>query len=156
MFHVKQLHFAVYIFLIFSLFLPAMSLPQDFKNANELYFQGELEKAISAYTELIEKEPENISIWVNLALVYRDLGLYSEAISSLKHISYIPPSEKTAISQEEILNLLAWLYYYSGKIKEAEDTFYQVLHSTIPPFHHSTNSPIHYFKCIFWLRKSEH
>lgn len=84
---------------------------------------------------MLEKEPENIELWVNLALCQRDLGLYSEAIYSLKHVIYVPSNE-TTIPKEEVLNLPGWLYYYSGKIEEAENTFYQVHHSTIPPSSH--------------------
>lgn len=101
---------------------------RDFEEA-WLYFQGEQEKAISAYLGLIEKEPANISVWVNLALAYRDLGLYTEAISSLRHASRISLPEKTTIPKEEVLDLLAWLYYCTGNTNGVENTFRQIISS---------------------------
>ncbi|HCJ67319.1 MAG TPA: hypothetical protein DHV62_08375, partial [Elusimicrobia bacterium] len=133
MFHVKQLNFLSHlsIFLFFFLLLHISGYAEELGNANELYFQGEPEKAVEVYLKKIEEEPANINYWVNLALTYRDLALYPEAIASLKHASYAyPPGGDNTVSKEEILNLLAWFYYYSGRIEEAEDTFSQVLKST--------------------------
>jgi len=134
----KQLRLAFGIFIFGILAISKLSFSGEFEKASELYFQGKGEQAISQYQELLKKKPGNLEGWVNLALMARDAGLYEQAISYLKHALSIYP-QKPSLSKEvitsevitsnEILNLLAWIYFYTIDFNSAENIFRKILSS---------------------------
>ncbi len=73
--------------------------------ADELFEQGELKKAESAYLKLLSKEPNDASLFNKLGLIYLEHKNYKDARSALQAALKIEPGNDT------FYNNLGLLYY---------------------------------------------
>lgn len=83
------------------------------ESATSLYHEGRLEEAILKYKKAQKLFPESTLINLNLAVIYKDLGLYRQAIEEYKK------ALKNSPDDVYILKNLGLAYYLNDDLKEA-------------------------------------
>jgi serine/threonine protein kinase len=58
--------------------------------------QGEYQKAIAAYSEVVKIRPESVGAYFNLGLAYEKLGQQKEAIKAFKQVTVLEPNHALA------------------------------------------------------------
>jgi tetratricopeptide (TPR) repeat protein len=69
----------------------------EFLLATTLYMSGELEKAESAFLELLADDPNQINVLLNLGFLYIDSGRFSDAILMFEQVNEHAPNQESAI-----------------------------------------------------------
>jgi len=87
---------------------------QYIEKASRLADEGDTEEAIQAYNLAIEREPQQVGGYYNLAILYHSLGKADEAIKNLQKAAALNPVDAS------IFNNLGVLYYSKGILNEAE------------------------------------
>ena len=82
-----------------------------------LYYEGRLEEAILEYRKAQEMNPELTSPKLNLAVIYKDLGLYPQAIEEYKK------ALESSTDDGYVLKNLGLAYYLNGQLKEAIEVY---------------------------------
>ncbi|MCX7661213.1 MAG: tetratricopeptide repeat protein, partial [Candidatus Omnitrophica bacterium] len=121
-FLIKILKTILTIFLFLGISLARISYDEAsdlYTKANIFYSCGEFNKAIEIYQKLIQND--NLSAYLNLAIILKDLTRYSEAIELLKSIY-----EKFK-DRRSLLILLGRLYYLNDQIDLAINAFKKIL-----------------------------
>ena len=95
-----------------------------FKRAEALYNEARFTEAIDVYKQIINKNPENISAYLNLAYIYKDLAEYRQAIAFIKETPHL-------LKNPIIVRLLARLYYLKGESQQAIFFLNQLLSSNL-------------------------
>jgi stage II sporulation protein D len=85
------------------------------------YFQGKPEAALKEYRQFVVLNPDNFEGWINLAIIYRDLDRYPEAIEAYKRAVDIKGDEPLAFCD------LGWIYYDTGDSSRAYESFQKAL-----------------------------
>lgn len=115
--------FSCLIALLFLLFrenigLAESDINKDLKEAIIAYNNAEFTKAIKIYKKLISRG--NIEGYLNLGVIYKDLGDYSKAIGILRARSRFG-------NEQRVLSLLGRLYYLNNQIDKAITVLKQML-----------------------------
>lgn len=118
-----------------------LSLSPLEEEAKRLYYQGELEESRDLFLSLLQSE-EHTSYYLDLALIYRELGEHQKALNSLYQLTTLEPTKPwywrelgtlyysigeyyssfRALQESLILEPHREAYYYSGLIlKEDQD-----------------------------------
>lgn len=87
---------------------------QYMEEASHLADKGDTEAAIQVYNSTIEKYPQQVEGYYNLALLYHSIGKVDEAIEDLQKASELNPADAS------IFNNLGVLYYSKGLMDESE------------------------------------
>ncbi|HLR33294.1 MAG TPA: tetratricopeptide repeat protein [Fodinibius sp.] len=114
-----------YILITLCALLLIGSSPEDARNANEAYDNGEYEKAISLFKKAIDADPDNAKLYYNLASAQAKVGNAEEAIRTFEQFkSMTGDSEQRAMADYNIGNILAeskkWdqaLQYYKKSLR---------------------------------------
>jgi len=90
--------------------IPAFATLELSEEAIYSYNEARYEEAINLYKKILESEPKEVSLYLNLAIIYKDLAFYDEAIKLLENLE---PKDKN------IKFLLAKIYYLNGQAEKA-------------------------------------
>ena len=87
---------------LFCVLLPGLLCADNaYQAAEELFAEARFSLALSAFTKIVEKDPENASAWYRRANCQEQLGRYEEA---LKDYSRAIQSNKSEF--EELINTI--------------------------------------------------
>ena len=79
--------------------------------------KGDLERSLTAYLHLYQREPDNIELMLNLGRIYRHLGRYDEALEILKK------AQEKGGDTDEVLYNFAKTYKRMGDYGKSADYF---------------------------------
>jgi len=85
------------------------------------YHQGEIAKAIQAYSKAIEMDPVYIEAFNNLGMTYQEMGDLENALRSYRRAIEINPK------YEKALNNIGILFFLRGEDEKALETFLKLL-----------------------------
>ncbi len=86
---------------------------------------GNYQKAIECYQQLLNDEPDNLKILINIANCYMRLGQYQQALQNYFKVEYYSPGNP------KVLRPIGWIEFKLGELEKAK-TFYQRLIETSP------------------------
>jgi len=134
----KKIHYTILIFvvLLFSFsynIKPQTSENEKIKAANELFNNNEYEKAINAYKEILNDDPNIRIAWYRLGTAYHTIGQYENAIEAYKHIS--------AYGNPTVLYNLACAYSKAGKTEEALNTLREAVEKGFSQYNFMKKDP---------------
>ena len=92
--------FVLIAFLIYLVSIVSLGYLLNFSSVKQKVTYSFMGKVLNRQ---LEKEPRNISLYQNLAMIYQQMGEYQKAISAYERIIELDPNERTS------LNNLAWL-----------------------------------------------
>ncbi len=115
--------------LLFALcaLMPSSSFAADRSTAYRLYLDGYLTKAAAAYMKLSADDPGDIPSLLDAAIVYKQLGRYTQGTAALEQALKADPY------QSDILAELGWLSYHQAGYETAKAYFERALR--IQPLH---------------------
>ncbi|MDZ7264659.1 MAG: tetratricopeptide repeat protein [candidate division KSB1 bacterium] len=85
------------------------------------------EKKVEYYLKAIEKKPNFIEAYFNLALTYLTLKKYDQAEDAFKKAMYANPAALSTSLKSNILSRLGTMYRRAGRYQEAEESFQAAL-----------------------------
>ncbi len=85
------------------------------------------EKKVEYYLKAIEKRPNFVEAYFNLALTYLGLKKYDQAEDAFKKAMYVNPAALSTSLKSNILNRLGTMYRRAGRYQEAEESFQAAL-----------------------------
>jgi len=92
------------------------------------YEQGEYEKAIEIYQQLIAEDPENVNAYIGIGSCYTALQRYEEALSILKKASDFPTTTDEAKKKiREVTLLIAQDAHAKNNIRTAINAYKRLL-----------------------------
>jgi len=94
-----------------------MEYEEIIKQAQQAANDGKTEEAFSLYKEAINLEPQRVSAYYDIALLYHQQGDLDKAISYFEKASELEPEDASSF------NNLAVLYYSKEMLEEAEKSF---------------------------------
>lgn len=118
------------LFLVLVVFSFSKSYCQDnsyINKAGELFFEGDIEKAITILNNIIEKDSDNARAYFNLGNFNTSIGNYDAAIESYKKAAELFPKYVESFSSPvgvysryyEAIDNLALMYLITGNYEEA-------------------------------------
>lgn len=78
--------------------IPLPSNQNSFQKAIQLYEKGSIAEAIQLYNEILQKEPHNKSVWLNLGTAYRQIGHHEAAAACAKRVLEHEPDNTSALT----------------------------------------------------------
>jgi tetratricopeptide (TPR) repeat protein len=100
------------------------SIKPIFDQATRYYSQGQFEKAIAVYNEILKVKKDNFAVYDARAAAYTRLGKYKEALADYKKALQL--SKEEAYTATYYFNC-ANIYYAAGNYQKAIDGFSQAI-----------------------------